>query len=67
LTDLFNLTKKTFLRVENQLSPTCTLLANALEFSGNFLHTKTIDGDRADSKILPLYLDLFKRNQVKPH
>jgi hypothetical protein len=36
-----------------QLSPTCTLLASAHKFSGHFLYTTIINGDKADSKILP--------------
>ena len=39
-----------------QLSPTCTLLANTPEFSGHFLQTTIINIDKANSKILPLYL-----------
>jgi hypothetical protein len=42
--------------VEDQLSPTCTLLASAHKFSGHFLQTTIINGDKADSKILHLYL-----------
>ena len=42
--------------VEDQLSPTCTLLVNACEFSVYFLQTTIINGDKADSKILHLYL-----------
>ena len=44
------------LLVENQLSPNCTLLPNAREFSGHFLQTTILNGDKADSKILHLYL-----------
>jgi hypothetical protein len=40
-----------------QLSPTCTLLASAREFTDHFLQTTIINGDKADSKILHLYLD----------
>jgi hypothetical protein len=39
-----------------QLSPTCTLLASAREFTDHFLQTTIINGDKADSKILHLYL-----------
>ena len=39
-----------------QLSPICTLLASAREFSGHCLQTTIINGDKADSKILHLYL-----------
>ena len=39
-----------------QLSPNCTLLASTHEFSGHFLQTTIINGDKADSKILHLYL-----------
>jgi hypothetical protein len=42
--------------VEDQLSPTCTLLASARELSGHFLQTTIINGDKADSKILHLYI-----------
>ena len=44
------------LLVKDQLSPTCTLLASACKFSGHFLQTTIINGDKADSKILHLYL-----------
>jgi len=44
------------LLVEDQLSPTCTLLGSARKFSGHFLQTIMINGDKADSKILHLYL-----------
>jgi len=44
------------LLVEDQLSPTCTLLASAHEFSGHFLQTTIINGEKADSKILHSYL-----------
>jgi hypothetical protein len=39
--------------VEDQLSPTCTLLAH--KFSDHFLQKTIINGDKADSKILHLY------------
>jgi len=44
------------LLVEDQLSPTCTLLASARVFSGHFLQTTIINGDKAEGKILHLYL-----------
>ena len=44
------------LLVEDQLSPTCTLLVSACKFSGHFLQMIIINGDKADSKILHLYL-----------
>jgi hypothetical protein len=46
----------TYILVEDQLSPTCSLLTNACKFSGHFLQTTIINGDKADSKILHLYL-----------
>ena len=55
------------LLVEDQLSPTCTLLASACKFSGHFLQTTIINGDKTDSKILHLYLGYFKRNKINPH
>jgi len=45
-----------YLLVEDQLSPTCTLLANACKFSVHFLQTMIINGDKADRKILHVYL-----------
>jgi hypothetical protein len=39
-----------------QLSPTCTLLASAREFSGHFLQTTIINGGKLDSKILRCYI-----------
>ena len=44
------------LLVEDQLSPTCTLLASACEFSDHSLQTTILNDDKADSKILHLYL-----------
>ena len=44
------------LLVKDQLSPTCTLLASAREFSSYFLQTTIINGDKSDSRILHLYL-----------
>ena len=41
--------------VRYQLSPTCTLLASAREFSGHFLQTTIIKGGKSDSKIVHLY------------
>ena len=38
--------------VEDQLSPTCMLLVSIHKFSGHFLQTTIINGDKADSKIL---------------
>ena len=57
------------LLVEDQLSPTCTLLASAPEFSGHFLQTTIINIYKANSKIqkksgktpletMPLYINL---------
>ena len=39
-----------------QLSPTCTLLASARKIYGDFFQTTIINGDKADSKNLHLYL-----------
>ena len=50
----FNDLKK--ILVEDQLSPTCTLLENTRNFSVHFLRTTIIYDDKADSKILYLYL-----------
>jgi hypothetical protein len=46
----------TYILVEDPLSPTCSLLTNACKFSRHFLQTTIINGDKADSKILHLYL-----------
>jgi hypothetical protein len=40
----------------DQLSPSCTLLVSTTEFSGHFLQTTIINRDKADIKILHLYL-----------
>ena len=39
-----------------QLSPTCTLLASTRKIYGDFFQTTIINGDKADSKNLHLYL-----------
>ena len=53
---MYHLTNLLALLVNDQLSPTCTLLASAREFSIYFLQTTIINGDKSDSRILHLYL-----------
>ena len=62
-----NCTGRGLIIAKYQLSPTYTLLVSAWKFSGHVLQTTILNGDKADSKILHLYLGQFKINQVKPH